>query len=180
MFLHKDFMPYVVALYRQSVEDSVLKETIAAATSITKALNTDKEITSFLNISFIPFEEKINVLTTIISNKNLMFIGFLTVLGQSRKLKFLDAILRKFLEYADHKSGIHHVHVISTFDLTAKTQKVLQTAIETQLKTPVKLFITVDSSLIGGIVIRYHHHEIDLSLKSTIFSLKSNLKELYS
>jgi F-type H+-transporting ATPase subunit delta len=180
MFLHKDFMPYVVALYRQSIEDHSLKETVAAATSIVKALEDHKEILSFLNISFIPFNEKIDVLTQLFPKKNPMFFCFLTVLGQNHKLKFLHPILKKFLEYADHKSNTHHVNIITAFKLEANTQMALQEALEEKLKSPIKLHIAVDSSLIGGIIIRYHHQEVDLSLKSSLFSLKSNLKELYS
>lgn len=180
MFLHKDFMPYVVALYRQSVEDHALKETVAAAESIANALENSQEILSFLNISFIPYEEKIEVLHGLIPKKSPLFLGFLTALGQNRKLKFVQPILKKFLEYADHKSNVHHVYVISAFKLDATTQNALQTKLETQLDSPIKLHITIDSCLIGGIIIRYHHQEIDLSIKSTLFSLKSNLKELYS
>lgn len=173
-------MPYVVALYRQSVEYTSLKETVAAATTIAQALENHKEILSFLRISFIPYEEKIEVLNQLAPKENPLFLGFLMALGQNRKLKFLHPILKKFLEYADHKSNMHHVNVMSAFKLDANTQKMLQATLEKKLKSPVKLNISIDSSLIGGVIIRYHHQEVDLSIKNTLFSLKSNLKELYS
>jgi F-type H+-transporting ATPase subunit delta len=181
MFLHKDFMPYVVALYRQAVEEDQLKHIISAAETISQALEKCSEILSFLKIPFIPYEEKIMVLKMLVSKKSpLLFFGFLTLLGQNHKLSSLGDILNKFLEYADHKSGIHRIHITSAFALDPKTEKELKQALESQLNTPVKLSIQLDSSLIGGIVIHYHHHELDLSLKNAIFSLKSTLKELYS
>lgn len=180
MFLHKDFMPYVVALYRQSVEDTSLKETVSVATTIAQALEKHNELLSFLKISFIPYEEKIEVLNQLALKKNVLILGFLNVLGQNRKLKFLLPILKKFLEYADHKSNTHNVNVVSAFKLDVKTQKMLHTTLEEKLKSPVKLHIFIDANLIGGVIIRYHHQEVDLSVKSMLFSLKSNLKELYS
>lgn len=181
MFLHKDFMPYVVALYRQAVEEDQLKHIIPAATTVSQALQKHPELLSFLKIPFIPFEEKIMILKTLITKKPpILFFSFLTLLGQNHKLSSLDAILSKFLEYADHKSGIHHIWITSAFALDPSTQKALKQALETQLNTPVKLSIKLDSSLIGGIIIHYYHHELDLSLKNAIFSLKSTLKELYS
>jgi F-type H+-transporting ATPase subunit delta len=181
MFLHKDFMPYVVALYRQAVEEDVLKHITPAAKAMSKSLQESSELSSFLKISFIPFEEKITILATLIPKKTpALFLSFLTLLGQNRKLSSLESILNKFTEYADHKLGVQHIRIVSAFALDASTQKTLQTALESQLNKTVELSITLDSTLMGGIIIHYYHHELDLSLKNTIFSLKSTLKELYS
>lgn len=181
MFLHKDFMPYVIALYRQAVEEDQLQHIILSATAISRAFEKHPELLSFLKIPFIPYEEKIMILKMFISKKSpLLFISLLTLLGQNHKLSSLGAILNKFLEYADHKSGIHRVRITSAFALDLATQEKLKQALEAQLNTSVKLSIKLDSSLIGGIIIHYYHHELDLSLKNSIFSLKSTLKELYS
>jgi F-type H+-transporting ATPase subunit delta len=181
MFLHKDFMPYVVALYRQAVEEDVLKHITPAAEAISKALRESSDLLSFLKISFVPFNEKIIILETFIPKKTpVLFLSFLTLLGQNRKLSSLEPILNKFIEYSNHKSGRQHIRIVSAFPLEASTQKMLQAALESQLNKPVELSITLDSTLIGGIIIHYYHHELDLSLKNTIFSLKSTLKELYS
>jgi F-type H+-transporting ATPase subunit delta len=144
-------------------------------------LENNVELSSFLKIPFIPFEEKITVLNRLISKKVLpLWLSFLTLLGQNRKLSSLNIILTKFLEYADHKSGINHIKIVSAFSLDVSTKKALTAALEKQLDTPISLSITVDPTLIGGIVIHYYHHELDFSLKNAIFSLKSTLKELYS
>ncbi len=180
MFLHKDFMPYVVALYRQAVEEDILKHITPAATAISKALHESSDLLSFLKISFIPFEEKIIALKSFFPKKTpALFLAFLNLLGQNRKLSSLEPILNKFIEYADHKSGIQHIRIISAFALDTPTTKALKAAIESQTNKTVELSIAIDASLIGGIVIHYHHHEINLSLKNAIFSLKSTLKELY-
>lgn len=180
MFLHKDFMPYVVALYRQAVEEDILNHVIPAATAISKALHDSADLLSFLTISFIPFEEKIIVLKNLFPKKTpSLFLAFLNLLGQNRKLNSLEPILNKFIEYAHHKSGIQHIRIVSAFELDPSTAKVLKTAIESQINKSVELSVTIDPTLIGGIVIHYYHHELDLSLKNAIFSLKSTLKELY-
>ncbi|MDP3936063.1 MAG: ATP synthase F1 subunit delta [Alphaproteobacteria bacterium] len=174
-------MPYVVTLYRQAVEEDVLKHITPAAKSIAKALKESSDLLSFLKISFIPFEEKITILQTLIPKKTpALFLSFLSLLGQNRKLTSLEPILNKFIEYANHKSGVQHIRIVSAFALDALTKKALQTALETQLNKPVELSVNLDPTLIGGIIIHYYHHELDLSLKNAIFSLKSTLKELYS
>lgn len=181
MFLHKDFMPYVVALYRQAGEEEVLNNITPAVKAISKALQESEDLLAFLKISFIPFEEKITLLESLVPSKTPpLFLGFLTLLGQNRKLKSLKPILNKFIEYANHKSGIKHIRITSAFALDTSTKKALQTALETQTKQTVDLSIIIDPTLIGGIIIHYNHHELDLSLKNAIFSLKSTLKELYS
>jgi F-type H+-transporting ATPase subunit delta len=180
MFLHKDFMPYVVALYRQAVEEDILKHITPAATAISKALHESPDLLSFLKISFIPFEEKIIVLKTLFPKKTpSLFLAFLNLLGQNRKFSSLEPILNKFIECADHKSGIQHVRIVSAFALDASTTKALKIALEAQINKIVELSVTTDPTLIGGIIIHYYHHELDLSLKNAIFSLKSTLKELY-
>lgn len=173
-------MPYVVALYRQAVEENVLPSVTTAVSAIHNALHKVPEAVSFLKIPFIPFEDKISILNKFTPKKApALFISFLTVLGENRKLNHLEPLLRKFLEYADHKSGREHIKIVSAFALNPDVRKSLKSAIETQLQKPVELFTTIDPSLIGGIIIHYYHHELDLSLKNEIFSLKSALKELY-
>lgn len=175
-------MPYVVTLYRQGNEEQSLADILKAATTISTALSQEPELQAFLKIPFIPFEEKISILETLLPRKQVLplFLAFLTLLGQNRKLSFLHPILIKFLEYADHKSGKEHIRVVSAFALTKATTQALHKTIEAQLQKPIELSVDIDRSLIGGIVIHYYHHEIDLSLKNTILSLKSALKELYA
>lgn len=181
MFLHKDFMPYVVSFYRQAVEEKVLTKIIPAASAVNKALKDSSELISFLKIPFVPFEDKISILEKFFpKNTPTLFLSFLTLLGKNRKLYHLEPILSKFIEYADYKSGREHINVTSAYALTPPTKKALQQAIEQQLSRPIELFIKIDPSLIGGIIVHYYHHELDLSLKNEIFSLKSSLKELYS
>lgn len=181
MFLHKNFMPYVVAFYRQAAEEKALAKIIPAASAVIKSLKSSPELISFLKIPFIPFEDKISILEFFFpKNTHTLFLSFLTLLGRNRKLYNLEPILSKFIEYADHKSGREHINVTSAYALTPPTKKALQQAIEEQLERPIELFIKLDPSLIGGIIIHYYHHELDLSLKNGILSLKSSLKELYS
>lgn len=180
MFLHKDFMPYVVALYRQAVEENQLPEIVLMAQSIATALDNQPELKKFLKIPFIAFEEKnLLILSLLPATPSQLFASFLTILGQNRKLFSLPAILAKFIEYAEHKTGTERVYVRSAFALDAATATQLKAAIESQLQRPVQLNVTIEPELLGGIVINYYRHELDLSLRHTVFSLKSRLKETY-
>lgn len=181
MFLHKDYMPYVVTLYRQATEESVLPKVTRAAQSIVTAFSKTPELSDFVKTPFVPFEEKINLLKALFAkNTPILFISFLNVLGQNRKLSVVQSILNKFLEYADHKEGLEAVSVKSAYKLNKDMEKTIQTALEKQLKKPVQLTSKVDSSLMGGILIHYHNHDLDLSIKKSIFSLRKVLKKVYS
>lgn len=174
-------MPYVIALYQQAIKEKDLNYILIAASAVSKALHSNSELSSFLKIPFIPFEEKISILETLVPKENsTLFISFLTLLGHNRKLDSAEVILTKFLEYADHKSGCEHIHVRSAFTLDTPTKQMLQEAIETQLQKKIKISITLDRTLIGGIIIHYYHQELDLSVRNGILSLKSELRKLYS
>lgn len=181
MFLHKDYMPYVITLYQQSVEENSLPKVIRAAKATITAIDKTPKILEFVKTPFIPFEEKIALLEALIAKSTpVLFISFLNILGQNKKLPVVHPILSKFLEYADHKTGMEAINVTSAYKLSTKIKTEIQTILEKQLQKPVQIKTNEDPKLIGGLLIKYHHHDVDLSIKKTVFSLKSELKKVYS
>lgn len=181
MFLHKDFMPYVIALYQQSIEEKTLPAISRAAQALIKTFDKTPELLTFINIPFIPFEEKILILERVLAkNVPILFMSFLNILGQNKKLTSVYSILNKFLEYTAHKTGVEAVTLIGAHTITHSVKNTITEILEAQLQKPIKLTIETNSEIIGGIIIKYHHHDLDLSVKNAVFSLKSALKKVYS
>ncbi len=101
--------------------------------------------------------------------------NFLRVLAENRRLGLLPEIAAQF---AALRAGIENtveVHVCSAVPLNAVQTDKLQQALAARLKRGVRMQTSVDSTLIGGAVIRAGDLVIDGSLKGRLERLATDL-----
>lgn len=110
-------------------------------------------------------------LTPLVSN-------FLQVVAQNRRLFALPAMMIAFGEIAARERGEVTAHVTSASALNATQQKQLKTTLKQVAGKDVALNVTVDPSILGGLVVKMGSRQIDTSLKTRLSSLKLALKEV--
>lgn len=104
--------------------------------------------------------------------------NFLRVVAQNRRLFAIPGIIRAFREIAARARGEVAAEVASAHELTAAQQKELKVALSEVAGRDVAIKLTVDPSLLGGLVVRMGSRQIDTSLKTKLASLKLALKEV--
>lgn len=96
------------------------------------------------------------------------FILFLTRKGMLAKIKY---IMKEFVDYAKEKKGIVKLEIASARDLTKsevdKICKHFGQKVETEL--------SVDETLLGGVVIKNRNTILDASLKTQLQRFKKSL-----
>lgn len=104
--------------------------------------------------------------------------NFLRVVARNRRLFAVPGIIRAFRRIAAHARGEVEAQVVSAHALTAAQQTELKAALKAVAGKDVALSLTVDPSLLGGLVVRMGSRQIDTSLKTKLASLKLALKEV--
>ena len=104
--------------------------------------------------------------------------NFLRVVAQNRRLFAAPSIIRAFRTIAAEKRGEVTADVVSAQALTAAQEKELAATLKDVAGKTVSLSVSVDPSLIGGMVVRMGSRQIDTSLKTKLNSLKLALKEV--
>jgi F-type H+-transporting ATPase subunit delta len=104
--------------------------------------------------------------------------NFLRVVARNRRLFVLPGIIRAFRRIAAEHRGETSAEVTSAHALTAAQEKELKAALKGIAGKDVAISVTVDPSLLGGMVVRIGSRQIDTSLKTKLNSLKLALKEV--
>lgn len=104
--------------------------------------------------------------------------NFLRVVARNRRLFAIPGIIRAFRQIAARGRGEVEAQVASAHALTAAQQTELKATLKAVAGKDVAISLTVDPSLLGGLVVRMGSRQIDTSLKTKLASLKLALKEV--
>ncbi len=102
---------------------------------------------------------------------------FLLVLARNRRLFAVEAVIKGYKSLSAKERGEVEAEVISAVPLTkAQTQDLTDTLRQKLGKTP-KLTQTVDTKLLGGLIVRVGSQMIDTSLRTKLKNLEKVMKE---
>jgi F-type H+-transporting ATPase subunit delta len=97
------------------------------------------------------------------------------LLAENERLDEMAGIAAVFEQERDRIEGRSHVEVTSAFELTDKQQKSIGESMSKRLGIEVDVSVTVDKSLIGGVIIRAGDTVIDASLRGRLSQLGQSL-----
>ncbi len=101
--------------------------------------------------------------------------NFLKQLAENSRLIDFPAITRQFEALCDQEANILRVEVESAFELNTTEKKRLQKKLEEKMQKQIVMNTHLDSSLIGGLRIKFGDSVLDASLKSRLQQLNQDL-----
>ncbi len=104
--------------------------------------------------------------------------NFLKVVAANRRLFAVPAMIKAFRRIAAEQRGEAAAEVTSAHVLTSAQETELKAALKKVAGKDVSISVTVDPSLLGGLVVKMGSRQIDTSLKTKLNSLKLALKEV--
>ena len=102
--------------------------------------------------------------------------NFLGVLAQNRRLGQLGAVIRAYGQLAARHRGETTAEVTSAHPLSATQVKALKARLKTQLARDVAVDLTVDPSILGGLIVKIGSRQIDSSIRSKLNPLAIAMK----
>lgn len=102
--------------------------------------------------------------------------NFLGVLAENRRLNQLPAIIKSFRALAAAHRGETTADVVSAHPLSAAQVTELKQQLRTRLGRDVSVDLSVDPSLLGGLVVKIGSQMIDSSIKTRLNSLAHAMK----
>lgn len=102
--------------------------------------------------------------------------NFLGVLAGNRRLNQLPQIIRAFRTLAANFRGETTAEVVSAHPLTADQVDALKQQLRTRIGRDVAVDLSVDPSLLGGLVVKIGSQMIDSSIKTRLNSLAHAMK----
>jgi F-type H+-transporting ATPase subunit delta len=105
-------------------------------------------------------------------------LSFIKVVAGNRRLFALPGMIRAFREIAADHRGEVTAEVTSAHALTATQEKELKSALKGVTGKDVTIAVTIDPSILGGLIVKVGSRQIDTSLRTKLSTLKLALKEV--
>ncbi len=169
--------PYARALFDFSVEKNIMHQITADFQNLEVFLNENEELTNYLNNPIVSQDAKSQVLTKILKSQlNTETFKFLMVLVTRDRINLLKSVISNYLELVYDAASIRMIEVSTAYPFdNLQKNTLIQKLKELTSAREIRLVITVDSSLIGGFLIKTESKVIDFTIKNQLQKLAKHL-----
>jgi F-type H+-transporting ATPase subunit delta len=169
--------PYARALFDFSVEKNIMHQITADFQNLEVFLDESAEFMDYLSNPIVNNVAKSEILTKILKSQvNTETFKFLMVLLERNRINVLKSVISNYLELVYETASIKTIEVATAYPF-ANLQKntLIQKLKELTNAREIRLVITVDSSLIGGFLIKTESKVIDFTIKNQLQKLAKHL-----
>lgn len=169
--------PYARALFDFSVEKNIMHQITADFQNLEVFLDEAAELTGYLNNPLVTQDAKSEILKkTLQSQLNTETFKFLMVLVDRDRINLLKSVIANYLELVYETASIKTIEVLTASPFTnSQKNTLIQKLKELTNAREIRLIINVDSSLIGGFLIKTESKVIDFTVKNQLQKLAKHL-----
>ena len=169
--------PYARALYDFSVEQNLMHQVTADFQNLEVFLAQTSDLTDYFNNPLVSSDKKQELLEkTLKSQLNSETFKFLSVLIQRNRINLLQSVISCYLNLVYELASIKMIEVSTAFAFTNLQKNTLIKKLkELTNAREIRLVINVDSSLIGGFLIKTNSKVIDFTVKNQLQLLAKHL-----
>lgn len=172
--------PYASALFDIAEADKSVVAVEKGLAAISDLAGQSEDFARFLRSPVINTEAKAAAIDAILTKAKAdkTVANFVKVVARNGRLFALPAIIQAFRERAAQARGEVTADVTSATALTSAQLATLASTLKAKIGKSVTLTQHVDSSLIGGLVVKVGSQMIDSSLKTKLTAMKIAMKEV--
>ena len=169
---------YATALFELARDARAIDAVEASLSSVRRALSESGDFRALTTSPLIARGAAVKAVTAVAGHLKLdgTTRSFLGVLAENRRLSQLPAIIRAFRALAAHHRGETTAEVTSAFALSPDQVDALKAQLRTRLGRDVSVDLSVDPSLLGGLVVKIGSQLIDSSIRTRLNSLAHAMK----
>ena len=171
---------YGDALFGVAIESGQLDAYWEEVKSVRAALSENPELFKLMGHPKIVKEEKVKIVEDIFTGKvSGEMVGLLRMIVEKGHFEELDSVLEYFEAQVKEYKNIGTAYVTTAMDLSdAQKEAVEKRLLETTKYVEFEMHYAVDSTLIGGMVIRIGDRVVDSSVKTKLSSLTRELSKI--
>jgi F-type H+-transporting ATPase subunit delta len=171
---------YARSLFDLASDSKAVAKVESDLSSFEKMLATSPELDRLIKSPVFSADEQLRAIGAISDKAKIGGLtgNFLRVVAKNRRLFAIPGMIAAFRRVAAEARGEISADVTSAHALTAAQQNELKAALKSVAGKDVSINLTVDPSLLGGLIVKIGSRQIDTSLKTKLNSLKLALKEV--
>ena len=168
--------PYARAAFSQSLEESSGLANWSRMLGLLSAATQQDVVSEALENPLLTRTEQANLVNEIMGEElNDTARNFVVVLAENGRLALLLTIFELYELLKAHHEKIMDVEISSAFEMSEADSDRIVDALKQKLQREISLSTSVDSSLIGGIIIRTEDTVIDNSVRGKLEKLSQTL-----
>lgn len=170
---------YADALFELAVEDNALDTVAEEIEAVSGIMKENADFLKLLSAPTVSDEDKKSMLSKAFEGKiSDVVFNFINVLCDNGRIKYLIAISQQFKEMYNEKNGILEVTVTTTIPLSENLRKKLILKLEKISSKKIRLVEKIDTSIMGGIVLKYNNTQIDASVKKRLDTMRQQIDSI--
>lgn len=171
---------YATAVFELSKESKSLKSLEADIDALEGALSESADLRGLIISPVYSRDQVAGAITAVAAKMKLSqtVAGTLGLMATKRRLFALPQVLAALRAMIAAEKGEVTAEITSAQALTKAQEAGLAKVIKARVGKDIKLKLTVDETLIGGLVIKVGSQMIDTSIRAQLASLKNSMKEV--
>jgi F-type H+-transporting ATPase subunit delta len=171
---------YAQSLFDIALETKSLAKVEKQLAAFEALLDGSEDLRRLIESPVFSTDEQLRAIASVAAKAGLdgVFANFLKVVASNRRLFAVPGMIKAFRAIAAEHKGVVAAEVASAFKLTAAQEKELKAALKDVAGKDVDINVTVDPSLLGGLIAKIGSRQIDTSLRTKLSSMKLALKEV--
>ena len=171
---------YATAVFELAKEDKKLAAVEKDLDALDQALADSPELMAMISSPVYARSEQTKAVTALAQKMKLSpaITGALGVMGEKRRLFVLPQFIAGLRDAIAADKGEVTAEVTAAKAMTKAQQDKLAKALNAAVGKDVKINVSVDESLIGGLVVKVGSKMIDSSIRSRLSALQNSMKEV--
>ena len=168
---------YAQALFELAVEEGKTSAFLEEAAGLLEIIRTNAEFGQFMNHPKIQKENKLEVVQNVFRDKiSREMLGFLVTIIEKDRYTEIEAILEDFVASIKEYNNIGTAYVTTAIAINDQEKQDIESRLlaTTRYKT-IECIYDVDTSLIGGMVIKMGDRVVDSSIRTKLDKLQREL-----
>ncbi len=167
--------PYAIAAFKTAKHTGSLAKWSEWLAFMSTALN-DQELVKLISSPKIGKSQLSSLLISIYETEiSSEYSNFLKLLVENGRLKLIAKIAELFETYKADEEGYVDVDVKTAYSFSKEAKQRFALSLEKSLGKKVNMNVTVDTSLIGGVLVRAGDRVIDVSIRGQLQQLAKKL-----
>jgi len=171
---------YASSLFDLALKEGAVDAVTADLNSFQSMLDASEDLKRFVGSPVFSAEDHLKAIDALVEKAGIgsFFANFLRVVARNRRLFALPGMIKAFREIAAAQRGEISAEVTSAHALTSAQENELKVALKGVTGKDVAIDVTVDPSILGGLIVKVGSRQIDTSLRTKLSTLKLALKEV--
>lgn len=166
---------YAKAIYEIADEENFIKEIFNDMIRINKLNRDSSDFKNLLSNSIIDNFDKKKAILSLLEKKNSITEKLLDLLIHNKRVAIITDIASCFIQLYNKNNNIKEAIVITASPIDKDLEKKILSQIKIPAAKSITLINLIDSSIIGGFIIRYDGKEYNASIKQNLKNLKTEL-----